>query len=138
MNFSVQDLISLKYSNEFFLSNHEIQINVYDSLNSNLIGISILNLNEVFRSAIVWKRLRIEDELLSENFNGNNLPILKSKLIYGKMDLWLHLRPRLKIDNSGDKILKVLDRHVIDKCAVDFIRFKIQSRTGSNFYKTEK
>ena len=137
MSFTVQDLISLKYSNDFFLTNHEIQINVYDSVNSNLIGISILNLNEVFRSALVWKRLKIEDELLSDNFNGNNNPILKSKLIYGTMDLWLHLRPRLKIDNFGDKILKVLDRHINDKCATDFIRFKVQSRNGSNFYKTE-
>jgi hypothetical protein len=135
MSFASQDLLDLKYIGDTFLSNHELQINVYDSVDSNLIGISILNLNEVYKSALVWKRLKLEDESLSENFNGTFSPLVNSRLVYGAMDLWLHLRPRLKMDPYGDKILKVLDRHVGDRCAIEFIKLKMQSRNGANFYK---
>lgn len=51
--------------------------------------------------------------------------------MYGNMDLWLPLRPRLKINDYGYKVLKVLGRHTGERRALEFVKLKTLSRTSS-------
>lgn len=58
--------------------------------------------------------------------------------LYGNMDLWLPLRPRLKINDYGYKVLKVLDKHASDRRAIEFVKvkslFRSSNNNSNNFY----
>lgn len=51
--------------------------------------------------------------------------------LYANMDLWLPLRPRLKITDYGYKVLKVLDKHASDRRAIEFVKVKSLFRSSN-------
>jgi hypothetical protein len=111
-------------SNEF-LSNYELQLVVSDSNSPKqfrITGVAVLNLSEVARSARVWRKLKLEDELASGVSFGTGRGGVDEA--YGCMELWIALRARLKINEQGDKILRVLERHSDDSRACEFIQLK--------------
>ena len=126
--------------NDSLLDDYEIQIILNDlscMKKHKVIGMAVMNLNEVYKGAHVWKRLKIEDEYTSEQADhvmNSNLEYINGLGVYGKMDLWLGLRARLKINEDGNKILKVLDRHVDSRSALEFIQLKLLSRVESDIF----
>ena len=113
-----------------FLDDYEIQFVVSD-LNSpkefNFIGIAVFNLSIAIESSDIWKKLIKEENLWDEFKNFKNI---NDNVLYGSIELWLSLRSRLKINEYGNKILKILDRHAKDKQAIEFIKLKLLSKAG--------
>lgn len=124
---------------------------------TNVIGVAVFNLSEAIQSAHVWRRLIREEQMraddpqhmygMTNNNNtsgGNNGGFnaeqsarikaidLNSIGVYSNMDLWLPLRPRLKINDYGYKVLKVLDKHASDRRAIEFVKVKSLFRSSTN------
>ena len=126
------------FNSEHFLSNYELQIVLNDSncpRPFKVNGVAVLNLSHVARSARVWKRLRSEDDransmLASENYQKSAVASIDNS-VYGCMELWLALRAKLRVNEQGCKILRVLERHADDKRALEFIQLKNLSRHNS-------
>jgi hypothetical protein len=121
------------HTNKRFLINYELEIVLNDSIgckkSPRTLGLSVFNLNEAVKSAHTLKKLEEQERLKSEMKQGDKEP---TSLLHGSMEIWLSFRDRLKIDDDGIKILKVLDRHVQDTRALEFIKLKILSRFDSN------
>jgi hypothetical protein len=124
-------------NSERFLNNYELQIVLSDSncpKQFKINGCAVLNLNQVIKSAFVWKKLQLEDRSKSSETNHySNLEKLDDSngynSIYACMELWIAMRQRLKVNDQGNKTLKVLERHATeDKRALEFIRLKFLSR----------
>jgi len=112
-------------SNSDFLSNYEIQIclkDVHCVDRFKVIGIAVLNINELFKAAHVWKKLNTpnREESLYDFFSNK-----KDSYLFGKLDIWLALKSQLNINEEGNKILKVLDRYASDKTLLEFIQLKL-------------
>ena len=108
-----------------FLDDYEIQIVVKETPkimeNSKIIGMAVLNLNDILNAAIIWKRLiEKEKDYIDHNLNDYT--------VFGCLDCWLNLRSRIKIDINGVNILKVLDKHLNDRQAINFVKLKSISR----------
>lgn len=136
-------------SSDSFLSNYELQIVLCDSncpKQFKVNGVAVFNLNLVTRSASVWKKLRLEDEkhvmtngfvpVASESSHniGPTSEYLTNGCMYGCMELWLAMRGKLRVNEQGNKILKVLERYVDDKRASEFIQLKSLSRHTNKIY----
>lgn len=131
VNFDSKDVFTFKLilfrekvlNDENYLDDYEVQIVVKEAPKltekAKVIGVAVLNLNEVLNAAIVWKRLIEKEKDLMFNFNDYT--------VCGALDLWLPLRAKLKLDEEGVHILKVLDKHK-DRSASNFIYLKSISR----------
>ena len=109
-----------------FLDDFEIQVIVYDTncpKQFKITGMCVFNLNQSVCSAQVWKKLKREENQAWPNDVNN-----QSHLLYSAMNLWLPLRPRLKINDDGFKMLKVLDRFNENKRVLEFIQLKYSAR----------
>jgi hypothetical protein len=106
-----------------YLDDYEVQIVVKEvtkfTEKAKVIGSVVLELSDVLNGAIVWKKLIAKDKDFIPNFNHFT--------VYGCLDLWLNLRSKLKIDNTGQQILRVLEKHK-DKYAVNFVNLKSITR----------
>lgn len=132
INVSSQDAKKLLQDKKF-LDNYELEMIVREISSSgqtSVIGVAVFNLSQSVQSAHVWKKL-IHEEQIKEQQSG--LMSLEQKMkyldlnamgLYGKMDFWSPLRPKLKINDYGHKVLKVLEKHANDKRAIEFVRFK--------------
>ena len=115
-----------------FLSNYEIQICLKDAGCVNqfkVIGIAVLNVNELFKGAHVWKKFNRESQQqpkIKYSFQNDQ----KTEHLYGKLDVWLGLKSQLSINEEGNKILKVLDRYAMNRAALEFIQLKLISRNN--------
>jgi len=108
-----------------YMDDYEIQIVVRETPklmeSSKIIGMAVLNLNEILNAAIIWKRLiEKEKDYIDHNLNDYT--------VFGCLDCWLNLRSRIKIDINGVNILKVLDKHLNDRQAISFVKLKSISR----------
>jgi hypothetical protein len=122
-----------------FLSNYELQLVMSDSncpKQFRITGMAVLNMSQVARSARIWRKLKLEDELANGSGGGGPFGNGTGGVdeVYGCMELWVALRARLKINEQGNKILRVLERHSEDARACEFIQLKNLSRHYSKIY----
>lgn len=106
-----------------YLDDYEVQIVVKEvtkfTEKAKVIGMAVLELSDVLNGAIVWKKLIAKDKDYILHFNHFT--------VFGSLDLWLNLRHKLKVDNTGQHILRVLGKHK-DKYATNFIQLKSANR----------
>ena len=144
INVSLQDAKKLLQDKKF-LDNYELQMIVREinaSGQTFVIGVSVFNLSQSVQSAHVWKRLIHEEQMKEQHAGGGLMSSsleqktkfldLNAMGLYGKMDFWSPLRPKLKINEYGHKVLKVLEKHTNDKRAIEFVRLKGIVRNNIN------